>query len=192
MSVSLNKGGNVNLTKSTPDLSKIIVGLGWETRSTSGYAFDLDASAFMLTSNGKVRSDKDFIFYNELQSVCGSVKHMGDNRTGEGDGDDEMVKVNLHKVPTEIESIRFAVTIHDADSRKQSFGMVEKAFIRLVNEETGQEIARYDLSEDASSETAMYFGELYRNMGDWKFRAIGQGFNNGLGAIASNLGVNIG
>lgn len=191
MSVSLKKGGNVNLTKDSPNLNKIAVGLGWETRQTSGASFDLDASCFLLGSNGKVRSDTDFIFYNQLTSTCGSVVHQGDNRTGDGDGDDEVIQVNLFKVPEIVERIMFSVTIHDAKERHQNFGQVSNAYIRLINEETGQEVARYDLSEDAGEMTAMNFGELYRHNGDWKFKAVGQGFNDGLRPLAINFGVNV-
>jgi len=192
MAVVLSKGGNVNLSKEDPSLNKISVGLGWDVRVTSGAAYDLDASAFMLTSNGKVRSDTDFIFYNCKQSTCGSIVHQGDNRTGEGDGDDESIKVELNKIPSGIERVAFTVTIHDAQVRGQNFGQIEKAFIRIVNDESGNEVARYDLSEEASSVTAMIFGELYRYNGEWKFKAIGQGFNQGLGPLASNYGVNVG
>jgi tellurium resistance protein TerD len=190
MPVVLTKGGNVNLSKEAPGLKNIAVGLGWDIRATDGAAFDLDASVFMLKSDGKVRSDADFIFYNNAKSSCGSVQHMGDNRTGAGDGDDELIKIDLSKVPADIEKIAFAVTIHDAQARGQSFGQVNKAYIRVTNEAGGAEIARYDLSEDASTVTAMIFGELYRAGGDWKFKAIGQGFNQGLGALANNFGVN--
>ena len=192
MPVMLTKGGNVNLSKTEPNLNKISVGLGWDVRATNGSAYDLDASAFMLGSNGKVRSDADFIFYNKLVSDCKSVMHQGDNRTGAGDGDDEVIKVELNKVPINVEKISFTVTIHDAISRGQNFGQITNAFIRVVNSETGNEVARYDLSEDASTVTAMIFGELYKHSGDWKFKAIGQGFNQGLGPLAQNYGVDIG
>jgi tellurium resistance protein TerD len=192
MSVSLKKGGNVNLTKESPNLTRIAIGLGWDVRVTSGAAYDLDASAFLLNANGKVRSDFDFIFYNCLESTCGSVIHQGDNRTGAGDGDDEVVKVDLSKVPKGIEKIAFTVTIHDAELRHQNFGQIAQAYIRVVNEDTGDEVARYDLSEDASTDAAMIFGELYRHNGDWKFRAIGQGFTKGLGPLAQNYGVDVG
>ena len=191
MPVVLTKGGNVNLSKEAPNLTKISVGLGWDARSTDGAGFDLDASAFMVKADGKVRSDKDFIFYNQATSTCGSVVHQGDNRTGAGDGDDESVKLDLTKVPTDIEKVVFGVTIHEAQARNQSFGQVAKAYIRILNENGGTEIARYDLSEDASTVTAMIFGELYRSGTEWKFKAIGQGFNQGLGALASNFGVQI-
>jgi tellurium resistance protein TerD len=192
MAVVLSKGGNVNLSKEDPNLNKISIGLGWDVRVTTGSAYDLDASAFMLTANGRVRSDLDFIFYNCKKSTCGSVVHQGDNRTGEGDGDDESIKVELKKVPAAIEKIAFTVTIHDAQARSQNFGQIQKAFIRIVNDESGAEVARYDLSEDASTVTAMIFGELYRHNGDWKFKAIGQGFNQGLGPLATNYGVDVG
>ncbi|MFA9486312.1 TerD family protein [Moraxella haemolytica] len=191
MSVSLSKGGNVSLSKSDPSLTKLIIGLGWDVRSTDGVDFDLDGSAFLLASNDKVRSDNDFIFYNNLKSIDGSVEHTGDNRTGEGDGDDESLIINLDKVPAGIEKIAITVTIHDADIRRQSFGQVSNAFIRCVNGVSDREIARFDLNEDASTETAMIFGEVYRHNGEWKFRAIGQGFSGGLGALARNYGINI-
>jgi len=189
MAISLSKGGNVSLSKEAPGLKKIMVGLGWEGRSTDGAAFDLDASVFMLKSDGKVRVDSDFIFYNNLKSADGSVEHMGDNTTGAGDGDDEVIKVSLDVVPAEIDKIAFSVTIHDAEARKQNFGMVNNAYIRIANDANGTEIARFDLSEDYSTETAMIFGEIYRNSGEWKFKAIGQGFNGGLGPMAKNYGV---
>ena len=192
MSVSLSKGGNVSLSKEEPNLTKILIGLGWDTRATDGADFDLDASAFLLAAGDKVRGDSDFIFYNNLRSSDGSVEHTGDNRTGEGDGDDEALKVSLTSVPAEVQKITIAVTIHDAESRRQSFGMVSNAFIRIVNDATGREISRYDLAEDASTETAMIFGEVYRHNDEWKFRAVGQGYQGGLGPLARNFGVNIG
>ena len=191
MSISLNKGGNLSLSKEAPGLSKILVGLGWDTRSTDGQDFDLDASAFLLKEGDKVRADTDFIFYNQLKSPEGSVEHTGDNLTGEGEGDDEVIKVDLSRVPPVVQKISVAVTIHDAEARRQNFGMVSNAFIRIVNEAGGAEIARYDLSEDASTETAMIFGEVYRNGPEWKFRAVGQGYNGGLGPLARNFGVNV-
>lgn len=191
MGISLQKGGNLSLSKADPGISKALVGLGWDTRSTDGAAFDLDASVFMVKGDGKVRSDADFIFYNQLQSSCGSVVHTGDNLTGEGEGDDEAVQVALSGVPAEIEKLVFGVTIHDAASRRQNFGMVSNAFIRIVNDETNREIVRYDLSEEASIETAMIFGELYRYRGQWKFRAVEQGYKGGLGPLARSFGVNI-
>ena len=191
MAISLQKGGNVNLSKEAPGLTRVIVGLGWDPRATDGAAFDLDGSAFMLKSDAKVRGDNDFIFYNNLKSSDGSVVHNGDNTTGAGEGDDETLMVDLSKVPAEIEKVEFCVTIHDAEARKQNFGMVQKAFVRTLNAAGNAEIARYDLSEDGSTETAMVFGEVYRNGPDWKFRAVGQGFKGGLGPLAKNYGVNV-
>ena len=187
--VSLTKGGNVSLSKLDPNLKKALVGLGWDPRNTDGAAFDLDASVFMLNASGKVRSDGDFIFYNNLKAADGSVEHTGDNTTGLGDGDDELVKVSLSIVPNDVERIVFAVTIHDAQTRRQNFGQVGGAFIRILNEESGKEIARYDLSEDASTETAMLFGELYRNSGEWKFKAVGQGYAGGLASVCAQYGI---
>jgi tellurium resistance protein TerD len=191
MAISLQKGGNVNLSKEAPGLSKMTVGLGWDVRATDGAAFDLDGVVFMLTSSGKVRSDADFIFYNNLKSTDGSVVHSGDNRTGAGEGDDESINIDLSKVPLDVDKVVVGVTIHDADARRQNFGMIGKAFIRCVNASGNTEIARYDLSEDSSTEAAMIFGEVYRNGADWKFRAIGQGFKGGLGPLAKNYGVNV-
>lgn len=191
MAISLQKGGNVSLSKASPNLRKVLIGLGWDARSTSGDDFDLDASVFMVGSNGKVRSDADFIFYNQLCSTCGSVEHTGDNRTGAGDGDDESIKVVLAQVPSEIERLVVAVTIHDADARRQNFGMVRGAYIRLVNIEDDTEIVRFDLTEDASVETAMIFGEVYRHNGEWKFRAVGQGYSGGLRALAVAHGISV-
>lgn len=191
MAISLQKGGNVNLSKEAPTMTKMIVGLGWDVRATDGAAFDLDASAFMLNASGKVRSDADFIFYNQAKSADGSVAHSGDNRTGAGEGDDESIIVELGKVPADVDKIAVCVTIHDAEARKQNFGMVAKAYIRCVNAAGDVEVAKYDLSEDASVETAMIFGEIYRNGADWKFKAVGQGFQGGLGPLAKNFGVNV-
>ena len=192
MSVSLSKGGNVSLSKEAPGLSAVNVGLGWDARTTSGTDFDLDASALLVDANSKILSDQYFIFFNNLTSPDGSVEHTGDNLTGEGEGDDEMIKVNLASVPAECDKIVFPVSIYDAETRGQSFGQVRNAFIRIVNQAGGAEIARYDLSEDASTETAMVFGEVYRNGGEWKFRAVGQGYTNGLAGIARDYGVNVG
>lgn len=189
MALTLQKGGNVSLAKADPSLTKIVVGLGWDPRATDGTAFDLDASAFLLTADGKVRSEADFIFYNQLISRDGSIEHTGDNRTGAGDGDDEAIKVDLSQVPADIEKVAFAVTIHDAEARKQNFGQVGNAFIRVVNPISGAEVVRYDLAEDASTETAMVFAELYRSNGEWKFRAVGQGFAGGLRALANGYGL---
>lgn len=191
MAISLSKGGNVSLSKSEPGLKRILIGLGWEARSTDGADFDLDASAFMLGSNHKVRADTDFIFYNNLKSVDGSVEHTGDNKTGSGDGDDEAIKVSLESVPADVHTVALTVTIHDAEGRKQNFGQVKDAFIRIVNDESQKEIARYDLSEDYSTETAMIFGEIYRHNGDWKFRAVGQGYAGGLAAMCAQYGIDV-
>ncbi len=189
MAISLQKGGNVNLSKEAPGLKKLVVGLGWDPRVTDGTEFDLDGSVFLL-NNGKVRSDADFIFYNNLKSSCGSIVHSGDNRSGAGEGDDEQVVLELDKIPADVQVVVFAVTIHDAETRKQSFGQVGKAFMRCINGGSNAEIARYDLSEDGSTETAMIFGEVYRNGEEWKFRAVGQGFKGGLGPLARSMGVN--
>jgi tellurium resistance protein TerD len=189
MPVSLSKGGNVSLSKTEPGLKKILIGLGWDARSTDGQAFDLDASAFLLAAGDRVRSDAD-IFYNQRTSADGAVEHKGDNKTGEGAGDDEAVAVNLETTAADIQKIVLAVTIHDAETRRQNFGQVRNAYIRVLNGETQNEIARYDLSEDASVETAMIFGEVYRSGAEWKFRAVGQGFAGGLGPLARSFGVN--
>jgi len=191
MAISLSKGGNLSLTKTDPSLSKILIGLGWDERATDGGDFDLDASAFLLNITGKVRSEADFIFYNQLRSADGSVEHTGDNRSGQGDGDDEVIKVDLSRVPADVDKIVMTVTIHDADARRQNFGQVANAFIRVVNEMTGQEVVRFDLAEDYSTETAMVFGELYRHNGEWKFRAVGQGYAGGLRAMCQQFGLNI-
>jgi tellurium resistance protein TerD len=189
MAISLQKGGNVNLSKEDPTLKRVMIGLGWDPRASDGATFDLDGSAFLLRGDGKVRADSDFIFYNNLVSSDGAVKHTGDNRTGQGEGDDERILVDLTRVPPEIEKIAFSVTIHEADQRRQNFGMVARAFIRCMNADGEREIARYDLSEDSSTETAMIFGELYRYGSEWKFRAVGQGYNGGLGPLARSFGV---
>ncbi|MFF5454229.1 TerD family protein [Streptomyces sp. NPDC012950] len=191
MGVSLAKGGNVSLSKEAPGLTAVVVGLGWDVRTTTGSDYDLDASALLLNEAGKVVSDRHFVFYNNLTSPDGSVEHTGDNLTGEGEGDDESVKVALSAVPAEIQRIVFPVSIHDADNRGQSFGQVRNAFIRVVNQADGAELARYDLSEDAATETAMVFGELYRHGAEWKFRAVGQGYASGLAGIAADFGVNV-
>jgi tellurium resistance protein TerD len=192
MSVSLSKGGNVSLTKEAPGLTAVLVGLGWDARTTSGAGFDLDASALMVGMSGKILSDAHFIFFNNLTSPDGSVEHTGDNLTGEGEGDDEVIKVNLAGVPAEVDKIVVTVSIYDAETRSQSFGQVRNAYIRVINQADGAELTRYDLSEDASNETAMIFGELYRNAGEWKFRAVGQGYSTGLAGIARDFGVNVG
>lgn len=192
MSISLSKGGNISLSKEEPGLTNILIGLGWDTRATDGADFDLDASAFLLADGDRVRSDADFIFYNQLRSADGSVEHTGDNRTGEGDGGDEALKVDLSRVPADIQKIAVVVTIHDAETRRQSFGMVQNAFMRVVNSTGGREVARYDLTEDYSTETALIFGEVYRHNSEWKFRAVGQGYQGGLAPLARKYGVNIG
>jgi len=192
MGVSLSKGGNVSLTKEAPGLTAVLVGLGWDARTTSGQDFDLDASALMIGTSGKILSDSHFVFFNNLTSPDGSVEHTGDNLTGEGEGDDEVIKVNLAAVPAECDKLVFTVSIYDAEARGQSFGQVRNAYIRIVNQAGGAEIARYDLSEDASTETAMLFGEVYRNNAEWKFRAVGQGYTSGLSGIARDFGVNVG
>lgn len=189
MAISLTKGGNVNLSKEAPNLTNIAVGLGWNPRATDGQAFDLDAVAFLVNESGKVRADTDFIFFNNLKSSDGSVEHTGDNRTGEGDGDDEVIKVDLSKVPADVSKVVFCAVIYDGQARNQNFGQVANAYIRIVNTQSGAEVARYDLSEDSSTETAMIFGELYKNNGEWKFRAVGQGFAGGLGPLAASYGV---
>ena len=191
MAISLQKGGNISLSKTTPNLKNVTIGLGWDARSTSGDDFDLDASIFMVGANGKVRSDSDFIFYGQLRSACGSVEHTGDNRTGDADGDDEAINVVLDKVPSDITRLVVAVTIHEADVRRQNFGMVHNAYIRVINSENDVELARFDLTEDASVETAMIFGEVYRHNGEWKLRAVGQGYGGGLHALAISHGVNV-
>ncbi|MFB8347786.1 TerD family protein [Streptomyces niveus] len=191
MGVSLSKGGNVSLSKEAPGLTAVLIGLGWDARSTTGADFDLDASALLVNAAGKVPSDQHFIFYNNLKSPDGSVEHTGDNLTGEGEGDDESLKVNLAGVPADVDKIVFPVSIHEAESRGQSFGQVRNAFIRVVNQAGGAELARYDLTEDASTETAMVFGELYRHGAEWKFRAVGQGYASGLSGIATDFGVGV-
>ncbi|GGP43935.1 TerD family protein [Streptomyces sp. L500] len=191
MAVTLAKGGNVSLSKEAPGLTAVMVGLGWDVRTTTGADYDLDASALLCDTAGKVLSDEHFVFFNNLRSPEGSVVHSGDNLTGGGDGDDEQIQVALGQVPPGVARIVFPVSIYDADQRGQSFGQVRNAFIRVVNQADGRELARYDLTEDASTETAMVFGELYRHGAEWKFRAIGQGYASGLAGIASDFGVNV-
>lgn len=192
MPVSLSKGGNVSLSKEAPGLRSITVGLGWDARATDGKPFDLDASAFILGEGDRVRTDADFVFYNQREGAGGSVRHQGDNLSGEGAGDDEQIRVELAALPADVQKVAVSVTIHDAEERGQNFGMVSNAFIRVVNADDGREIARFDLSEEASTETAMVFGEIYRHGADFKFRAVGQGFAGGLGPLARNYGVTIG
>ena len=192
MAISLVKGQKVDLTKGNPSLKKLLIGLGWDTNKyDGGFDFDLDAAAFLLGPNGKVNSDDDFVFYNNLKHKSGAVEHMGDNLTGAGEGDDEQIKIDLSKVPADIEKIDFTVTIYEAEERKQNFGQVENAFIRVMNQATGEELIRYDLGEDFSIETAVVIGELYRNKGEWKFNAIGSGFGGGLASLGKNYGVNV-
>jgi len=191
MAITLSKGGNVSLSKTDPTLKKILIGLGWDARSTDGAEFDLDASAFMLGANHKVPNEQQFVFYHNLRSPDGAVEHTGDNRTGAGEGDDEAIIVDLNRIPAEIQTVAITVTIHDADSRRQNFGQIRNAFIRIVNDETGAEVARYDLSEDYSTETALIFGEVYRHGGDWKFRAVGQGYAGGLAAMCAQYGIEV-
>ena len=191
MGVSLSKGGNVSLTKAAPGLTAVVVGLGWDVRSTTGVDFDLDASALGLAENHKIVSDEYFVFFNNLKSPDGAIEHTGDNLTGEGEGDDEIIKVNLSAMSLDVERIVFPVSIYDADARRQSFGQVANAYIRVVNADNDAELTRFDLTEDASTETAMVFGELYRRAGEWKFRAVGQGYASGLRGIALDYGVNV-
>ena len=192
MAVSLSKGGNVSLSKEAPGLKSATVGLGWDVRTTDGADFDLDAVVFLTGEDGKVRSDGDFIFYNNKTGAGGAVEHLGDNRTGEGEGDDEQIQVGLDKMPPDVKKLVIGVTIHEADQRKQNFGQVSNAFVRVVNTEGNSEIVRFDLTEDYSTETSMIFGEIYRHNEEWKFRAVGQGFSGGLPSLARDHGVNIG
>ncbi|MGN0688444.1 MAG: TerD family protein [Oscillospiraceae bacterium] len=191
MAVNLTKGQKIDLTKGNPGLTNLVVGLGWDTnRYDGGCAFDLDTCAFLLGENGRVTCDGDFVFYGNLSHSSGAVNHLGDNLTGEGDGDDEQIKVNLAKVPANITRIAFTATIYDADTRGQNFGQVSNAYIRVVDETTGTELIRYDLGEDFSIETALVVGEIYRHNGEWKFNAIGSGFSGGLSALCQSYGVN--
>lgn len=192
MPINLTKGQKVDLTKGNPGLKNMMVGLGWDVNAfDSGAAFDLDAAAFMLGENGKCPTDKEFIFYGNLEHASGGVKHMGDNLTGEGEGDDEQIQIDLSKIPSTVTRIAFTVTIYDAEVRRQNFGQVSNAFIRIVDESNGQELIRYDLGEDFSIETAVVVGELYRNNGEWKFNAIGSGFQGGLAALCGHYGIEV-
>ncbi|EIC23039.1 TerD family protein [Thiorhodovibrio frisius] len=191
MAVLLKKGGSLSLSKTEPGLTRILVGLGWQERATNGEELDLDASAFLLGGSGKVRRDEDFVFYHQLVSLCGSVTHTGDVKVGTGEGDDEAIEIELTKVPEKIERIVICVTIHDAEVQRQNFGQVSDAFIRIVNLDTDGEIARFDLSEDYSTETAMIFGEIYRQNSEWKFKAVGQGFSGGLEGLCHQFGVDV-
>jgi tellurium resistance protein TerD len=192
VSVSLSKGGNVSLTKIAPGLTAVSVGLGWDLRTTTGTDFDLDASALLCGADGKVIDDAHFVFFNNLTSPDGSVEHTGDNLTGEGEGDDELIHVNLAGTSPQVQRVVFPVSIYEGAARGQSFGQVSNAFIRVIDRSNGSELARYDLTEDASTETAMIFGELYRHNNEWKFRAVGQGYASGLSGIAKDFGVNVG
>lgn len=190
MAIQLSKGQRIDLTKTNPTLKKIVVGLGWDVKQyDGGQDYDLDASAFLLNSIGKCRTESDFIFYNNLSSPDGSVIHTGDNRTGEGDGDDEQIKIDLSKIAHDIDKIAIVVTIHDATMRSQNFGQIANAFVRLVDEETGSEILRYDLGEDFSIETAAVFCELYRHQNEWKFNAVGAGYQGGLQTLVNSYGL---
>lgn len=192
MSVSLQKGQKVSLTKGNPGLTKVVVGLGWDVNGfDTGGKFDLDAAAFLLTDAGKVSDQNDFIYYGKLTHSSGSVQHLGDNLTGVGDGDDEQIKIDLSKIPANITKIAFTVTIYDAETRHQNFGQVNNAFVRIYNEDTSEEMLRYDLGEDFSIETAAVFGELYKNGDEWKFNAIGSGYQGGLVALCNNYGVDV-
>ncbi len=193
MPVSLTKGQKVSLTKGNPGLKNVVVGLGWDVNAfDTGAAFDLDASAFLLGDNGKCAASSDFVFYGNLKHSSESVSHMGDNLTGEGDGDDEQIKVDLSKVPASVSKIAFTATIYDAEVRHQNFGQVSNAYIRIYNEDNNEELLRYDLGEDFSIETAVVFGELYKNNGEWKFNAIGSGYQGGLAALCGSYGVEVG
>ncbi len=190
MPINLSKGQKVDLTKGNPGLTKILVGLGWDVNVfDSGYAFDLDASVFMVGANGKCPSEKEFIFYGNLQHSSGSVEHMGDNRTGEGEGDDEQIVVDLSLIPSNVERVAFTVTIYDAEVRNQNFGQVSNAYIHIQDMVTGTDMIRYDLGEDFSIETAIVVGEIYRHNGEWKFNAIGSGFQGGLAALCGHYGI---
>ena len=192
MAIQLSKGQRIDLTKNDPTLQKIVIGLGWDVKNfDGGQDFDLDASAFILNAHGKCRNDFDFIFYNNLQSTDGSVTHTGDNRTGEGEGDDEQIKIDLSKIPDDVNKIAITVTIHDAEVRRQNFGQVTNAFVRLVNEDTGAEVLRYDLGEDFSIETAVVFCEVYRHNLDWKFNAVGSGYQGGLHSLVKAYGLSV-
>ncbi len=192
MPISLSKGQKVSLTKDNPGLKKVVVGLGWDTNTfDTGADFDIDSSAFLLTESGKVSKPEDFVFYGNLKHPSGAVTHCGDNRTGAGEGDDEQIKIDLSKIPAEITKIDFTVTIHEAEARRQNFGQINNSFIRIYNEETNEEILRYDLGEDFSIETAAVFGELYKHGNEWKFNAIGSGYQGGLAALCASFGVDV-
>ncbi|ODG96439.1 chemical-damaging agent resistance protein C [Nostoc sp. KVJ20] len=186
MAVSLTKGQRVSLDKVAPGLTDVFIGLGWDVKATdTGYDFDLDSSVFMLGINEKLISDNHFIFYNNLTSPDPdkSLQHMGDNLTGVGEGDDEVIKVNLEQVPADVQKIVITVTIHEAQQRNQNFGQVKNAFVRIVNAQTKQEAVRYDLVEDYSVETALIMAELYRKDGEWRLNAVGSGYQGGLKSL---------
>jgi len=192
MAVSLQKGQKVSLTKGNPGLNNVVVGLGWDVNNfDTGGDFDLDACAFLLGDNGRVTRSEDFVFFGNLMHPSGGVQHMGDNKTGAGDGDDEQIRIDLSRIPENITKIAFTVTIYEPEQRRQNFGQVNNAFIRIYNEQNGEELLRYDLGEDFSIETAAVFGELYKNNGEWKFNAIGSGFQGGLAALCANYGVDV-
>lgn len=192
MAINLTKGQKVDLTKGNPGLKKLMVGLGWDVNAfDSGADFDLDAAAFMLGDNGRCPTEKEFIFYGNLTHPSESIKHMGDNLTGEGEGDDEQIFVDLTKIPANVSKVAFTVTIYEAESRGQNFGQVSNSFIRIVDESTGQELIHYDLGEDFSIETAVVVGELYKHNGEWKFNAIGSGFQGGLAALCGHYGIEV-
>ena len=192
MPINLSKGQKVDLTKGNASLKHIMVGLGWDVNAfDSGADFDLDDSAFMCGANGKCPTEKEFVFYGNLEHPSGAVKHQGDNLTGEGDGDDEQIFVDLKAIPESVDKIAFTVTIYEAQERRQNFGQVSNAYIRIVDEDTNQELIRYDLGEDFSIETAIVVGELYRHNGEWKFNAIGSGFQGGLAALCGHYGIQV-
>lgn len=192
MAINLMKGQKVDLTKGNASLKTIVAGLGWDTNKyDGGFDFDLDASAFLIGENGKVITQEDFIFYGNLIHKSGAVEHMGDNRTGEGEGDDEQIKVNLQQIPSNIQKVVFTVTIYEAEKRKQNFGQISNAYIRIIDQEKNEELLRYDLGEDFSIETAVVFGEIYENNGEWKFNAMGSGFQGGLAALCINYGIDV-
>jgi tellurium resistance protein TerD len=190
-SLTLTKGNNLSLTKADPGLERALIGLGWDPRTTSGEAFDLDASALLVGADGKVRSQDDFIFYNQLQAKDGSVVHLGDNRSGVGDGDDEQILIDLSLIAADVDRVVIVVSIDQADARGQNFGQIRGAYCRVLNQDTDQEVVRYDLSEDAAPETSMIFAEIYRNRAEWKFRAVGQGYATGLHGIATDFGISL-
>jgi tellurium resistance protein TerD len=190
MTIQLAKGQKIDLTKTNPGLTKVIIGLGWDTnRYDGGFDFDLDASAFLVNEKGKCEQATDFIFYNNMKHKSGSVEHTGDNRTGDGDGDDEQIIVDFSKVPSHVSKIAITVTIHEAADRRQNFGQVSNAFVHVMDQQSNKELVRFDLGEDFSVETAVVICELYRHGGEWKFNAIGSGFAGGLVDLCRNYGL---